>query len=82
MKLQMVDTGIRRHVETDNYQIFLDDDGVPHGFEHNVHGEYDGGGLWFDGIKLVDYDGVTMLGDEVIEACERMGYNMDWAKDD
>ena len=49
-------------------------------FEHDVYGDELGGGLWFEGKKLVDYDGVYSLPDEVIEGLEKLGYDASYAK--
>lgn len=49
-------------------------------FEHSELGDECGGGLWFEGMTLVDYDGVYSLPEDVIDACEMLGFNMDWAK--
>ena len=38
--------------------------------------------MWFDESKeLIDYDGVFELPNEIIEAMEKLGYNMNYAKD-
>ena len=49
-------------------------------FEHCGTGT--GGGLWFNGLVLIDYDGVFELSNAVILACEALGYDMAYAKDD
>ena len=67
----------------DGPRPFIDEEGYPLGFEHARLGEEGGtGGLWFDGTHLVDYDGVYNLPKGVIEICEHIGFNMDYAKDD
>jgi hypothetical protein len=72
-----------RWYETPEWTVFLDDRGIPQGFEHATLGDEGGsGGLWFDGDHLVDYDGVYSLPSGVIAICERAGFNMDYAKDD
>lgn len=49
-------------------------------FEHNKMGDDYAGGLWFN-LKgeLIDYDGVYELPNEIIEALQNKGYNMDYA---
>jgi hypothetical protein len=42
-------------------------------FEHEDYGDEYGGGLWFVGTDLVDYDGVAILPAAVIEACTELG---------
>jgi hypothetical protein len=44
-------------------------------YEHDDFGE--GGGLWFNGIALVDYDGRACLPRDVAVALKRMGYTVD-----
>lgn len=44
-------------------------------FEHDIHGE--GGGLWFEGTELVDYDGVFALEADVANAIRSLGYTVD-----
>lgn len=39
--------------------------------------DYNGGGLWFEGDTLVDYDGVLALPPEVVAALRRAGYTVD-----
>ena len=50
-------------------------------FEHHDLGDEYGGGLWFNGNELIDYDGVFELPLEVIEGLEEHGYDMNYAKD-
>ena len=71
-----------RWFETPEWSVFVDECGVPNGFEHAERGDECGGGLWFDGRVLVDYDGVFSLPAGVIALCEKLGFNMDYAKDD
>lgn len=47
-------------------------------FEHNRLGDECGGGLWFDGDMLVDYDGVSDLPRSVEQALRDAGYYMSW----
>ena len=44
-------------------------------FEHTEHGDLRGGGLWFDGLEVTDYDGVAILPVDVIEGLTRAGYD-------
>ena len=77
------ETPTLRWYESPEWTVFVDEDGVPSMFEHGELGEEGGtGGLWFDGTHLVDYDGVYNLPKGVIAICERLGFNMDYAKDD
>jgi hypothetical protein len=70
-----------RWFETPEWSVFVDERGVPNGFEHAERGDECGGGLWFDGRVLVDYDGVFSLPAGVIALCEKLGFNMDYAKE-
>lgn len=44
-------------------------------FEHDVQGE--GGGLWFEGKELSDYDGRSCLPRDVAKALIALGYIVD-----
>lgn len=37
---------------------------------------YADGGLWFDGKKLIDYDGVFELPEQIIDELENMSYDV------
>ena len=37
---------------------------------------YEEGGLWFDGLKLVDYDGVYELRFEILDKLKEMGFDV------
>jgi len=83
MEVKFVESATLRWLESPKWTVFLDDKGIPEGFEHARLGDEGGsGGLWFDGTHLVDYDGVYNLPQGVIEICEHVGLNMDYAKDD
>ena len=83
MRIELKELGTLRLYESATWCVFIDEQGVPVGFEHAELGEEGGsGGLWFDGTHLVDYDGVYNLPQGVIEICEKVGFNMDYAKDD
>ena len=44
-------------------------------FEHNELGDDCGGGLWFEGNQLTDYDGVAVLPRRVAEALKKAGFD-------
>lgn len=46
-------------------------------FEHNKMGDNCGGGLWFTGLTLDDYDGVAILPKEVAKSLRKAGYFLD-----
>lgn len=46
-------------------------------FEHNELGDEKAGGLWFDGLRLSDYDGVYELPRQVIAALINSGYQLE-----
>jgi len=72
---------LNRYITRKNWTVYLDEKGTPIGFEHAELGDEGGsGGLWFDGVVLVDYDGVYELPAEVIGLCEKLGFIMDYAK--
>lgn len=82
MKIKLVETPTLRWYESGSWSVFIDERGVPVGFEHTELGEEGGGGgLWFDGDHLVDYDGVYSLPAGVVAICEAKGFNMDYAKE-
>ncbi len=43
-------------------------------FEHLIYGEDAGGGLWFEGKELVDYDGVYELPADVIAGIRELRF--------
>lgn len=45
-------------------------------FEHEDYGEEWGGGLWFEGKSLTDYDGVYELPAEVIAGIRELGFTV------
>ena len=64
-------------VETDNFTVEIFDDRPERGyFEHNLLGDECGGGLWFEGKNLIDYDGVFELPKEVIWAVRKLGFHV------
>ena len=65
-------------VTTDNFTVEIFDEVPLRGyFEHNELGDSCGGGLWFEGLELIDYDGVYCLPKEVIQALRDMGFYVD-----
>ena len=65
-------------VTTDNFTVEIFDETSLRGyFEHNELGDNRGGGLWFDGLSLIDYDGVYCLPKEVIQALRDTGFYVD-----
>ena len=79
--MKIHETLLNRYITRQDWTVYLDEKGAPIGFEHAKLGDEGGsGGLWFDGVVLVDYDGVYSLPAEVIALCEKLGYIMDYAK--
>jgi hypothetical protein len=72
--------GDNKMIETKNFSIGFSNPDYAY-FEHNQHGDEHAGGLWFKDKVLFDYDGVFELDNEIIQALENKGYNMDYAKD-
>lgn len=64
-------------ISTANFMIDIDDEVGVGFFEHNEVGDECGGGLWFDGRTLTDYDGVYDLPSEVQRALLDNGYQLD-----
>ena len=82
MDIKFIESGTLRWWEGQMWSVFVDEHGTPEGFEHTLMGEEGGsGGLWFDGTHLVDYDGVYSLPKGVIAICEKVGFNMEYAKE-
>lgn len=62
-------------ITTDNFTVEIFDETPLRGyFEHEEYGDEYGGGLWFEGKNLVDYDGVFELPKEVIQALRDTGF--------
>ena len=58
-----------------NFTVFLKKL-VPVGFEHNELGDEYGGGIWVEGYKVVDYDGISgYLPTEVCEILTALGFD-------
>ncbi|NUW26992.1 hypothetical protein HUX57_09965 [Arcobacter butzleri] len=65
-------------VNTKNYSIGIYPDENRGWFEHYKYGDEQGGGLWFNSDKeLTDYDGISSLPLEVVEAIRGLGYKVD-----
>lgn len=65
-------------ITTDNFTVEIFDETQLRGyFEHEEYGDEYGGGLWFKGKNLVDYDGVFELPKEVIQALRDLGFYVD-----
>lgn len=56
-------------------QIFIDPK-AQYGYWERRDGS-EGGGLWFDGITLVDFDGAYELPKKVIEAMQTAGFDVE-----
>jgi len=61
-------------IKTKNFEIEID--GNKGYFEHVHFGDEVGGGLWFEGKELVDYDGVYSLPKEVADKLKKLGYKL------
>ena len=62
-------------VTTDNFTVEIFDETPLRGyFEHNELGDNCAGELLFDGLRLIDYDGVFELPKEVIQALRGMSF--------
>lgn len=46
-------------------------------FEHEEYGEEIGGQLWFENYRLVDFDGVIVLPEEVADIIQSLGLEAD-----
>ena len=65
-------------VTTDNFTVEIFDETSLRGyFEHNELGDNCAGELLFDGLLLIDYDGVFELPKEVIQALRGMSFYVD-----
>ena len=60
--------------QTENFYGEIDPEKHRGWFEHEEHGDEYGGGLWFEGKNLIDYDGTVELPKEVIEALRKLGF--------
>ena len=60
-----------------HYEVQIDPVAMYGWFEHDELGDESGGGLWFDGDELMDYDGIFELPMPVIEAIRQLGLTVD-----
>lgn len=67
---------------TKHYTIEVDTKAEYGYFEHNELGDESGGGLWFKGKELIDYDGVFELPREVCQILMSSGFDVTYALDD
>ena len=58
---------------TRHYQVEVSTERQRGFFEHLIHGDEVGGGLWFEDNVLIDYDGTIELPKEVFTALREMG---------
>lgn len=63
------------NLSTERYTIEIDTAESYGYFQDNTTGTE--GGLWFDGMELVDYDGVAVLPKQVEDALKANGYSLD-----
>jgi hypothetical protein len=68
-------------VSSANYEIKIDTEAEYGYFEHNTHGDEIAGGLWFEGLELIDYDGVFELPYEVIESLKLHDIDVTYVED-
>ena len=66
-----------KHIQAQGFDVKVDTAANYGCFEHDEHGEDLGGGLWFEGKNLVDYDGVMVLPEEVVSILLEMGFILD-----
>ena len=69
-------------INTKNFEVGVDEEAQYGYFEHNELGDECGGGLWFSGKTLRDYDGVCGLPREVEKALKDAGFDMSEVEDD
>ena len=70
-------TALFENFETEKFTVGFVGKGGRGWFEHKQHGDEYGGGLWFDGLKLVDYDGISgYLPKEVLDALQARGFDV------
>jgi len=63
--------------KTENFIVKINSKACYGFFEHDKLGDECGGGLWFEGKNLMDYDGVPDLPKEVRQAIVTLGYRFD-----
>ena len=64
-----------KDLSTERYTVKIDTAEQYGYFENNNTGT--GGGLWFDGLRLSDYDGVFELPKQVYLILTNAGYNLE-----
>ena len=73
----MSDYTFNQKISTPLYTIEIDTRAQYGYFEHNELGDEKAGGLWFDGKRLSDYDGVFELPRQVTAALINAGYDLE-----
>lgn len=73
----MSDYNFNQVLSTPLYTIEIDTNEGYGYFEHNELGDEKAGGLWFDALRLSDYDGVWDLPKQVHAALTNAGYNLE-----
>lgn len=68
--------------ETKNFTLYNFEDPEYYYFEHNELGDECGGGLWFEGRELIDYDGVYALPREVVSMLKDLGFDVSYVEED
>jgi len=73
-------TPLAKDVESE-ITVTIDEETGVGGFEWNIDELEitEGGGLWFEGKELVDYDGVFELPKQLVNFLIAEGFNMDYA---
>jgi len=64
------------NMQRGKFEINIDENEEEGYFEHDIYGEELGGGLWFKNKELIDFDGVSILPDEVAEGIIKLGFNV------
>jgi len=70
----MSETNFDKLTHTKHYTVEVSTEEQRGYFEHLIHGDERGGGLWFEDNVLTDYDGVAVLPKEVYTALREMGF--------
>jgi hypothetical protein len=69
---RVTDNG-ERTTQSGKYTVGIHRDNYRGWFEHNTRGEDAAGGLWFEDSKLIDFDGMSTLPQDVITGIEALG---------
>ena len=72
----MSEYNFNQNISTPLYTIEIDTKEGYGYFEHNKLGDEKAGGLWFDGLRLSDYDGVFSLPQQVHTALVNAGFDL------